>query len=117
MGVDSWEEYLQFPKSITYSGGNTLTLLFPLMMIPLTLLSIDPIFKGIRSPLERARKLTKWLVYSFFIIMIVPIFVSLFYINIMENKGYIACKGIPTGYTPGAATKYVLELSLCKKNK
>jgi len=117
MGIYSWKEYLQFPKSITYSGGDTFALLSFLMMIPFTLLSIDPIFKGIRSPLEKAKKLTKWLVYCFFIIIIVPILVSLFYLNTIENKGYLACRGTPIGFTPGAATKYVLDLSLCKKNK
>ncbi len=117
MGIDSWKEYLQFPESITYSGGDTFALLSPLMMIPLTLLIMDPIFKGIRAPLEKDKKLAKWMVYTLLIIIIVPILVSFFYLNTIERKGYLACRGTPTGFTPGAATKYVLDLSLCKKHK
>jgi len=117
IGVDSWKEYLKFPSSFIYSTGYTFALLFPLMMIPFTLLSIEPIFKGIRSPFEKAKKLTKWLVYSFLIAIIVPIFVSIFYINIIENKGYVACSGVPIGYIPGMGTRYVLDLSLCGANK
>lgn len=115
IGVDSWTEYLQFPSSFIYSSGYTFILLFPLMVIPLTLLSIDPILKGIRSPLIKAKKLTKWLVSSFVIAIVIPIFVSIFYINIIENKGYVSCKGVPIGYTPDRGTRYVLDLTLCNK--
>nr|SHO17372.1 Putative uncharacterized protein [Moritella viscosa] len=42
---------------------------------------------------------------------------DLFYIGELESKGYITCKGVPSGWTPGMGTQYVLDLSLCDKKK
>ena len=32
------------------------------------------------------------------------------------SRNYIACSGIPSGWMPGLATKYVKEKTSCKKN-
>ncbi|RYJ12641.1 hypothetical protein C5Y41_19365 [Rahnella variigena] len=38
---------------------------------------------------------------------------SMMYKKNLENRGYIECKGTPSGWTPGMATKYALNKSYC----
>jgi len=38
---------------------------------------------------------------------------SMMYKKSLENRGYIECKGTPSGWTPGMATKYALNKSYC----
>jgi hypothetical protein len=39
----------------------------------------------------------------------------LMYKNNLQKRGYIACKGVPSGWMPGMATKYVINEQLCQQ--
>ncbi|RJT49876.1 hypothetical protein D6D38_22615, partial [Rahnella variigena] len=40
---------------------------------------------------------------------------SVGYVSVLKNKGYISCPGIPSGWMPGTATKYAFSGDLCRK--
>jgi uncharacterized membrane protein YcgQ (UPF0703/DUF1980 family) len=47
--------------------------------------------------------------------LLVGILGSFVYSSHIKSKGYIACKGVPSGWMPGMATKYAINKSLCHK--
>lgn len=57
--------------------------------------------------------LMRFIVFWFVISLIIGIAFSFFYSVKLERDGYIQCRGIPSGWMPGMATKYVLDESLC----
>ena len=38
---------------------------------------------------------------------------SIIFKNTLKNRGYVECHGNPSGWTPGMATKYTLDISNC----
>ena len=114
LGHELSTEYFNYGDSIHFLWLSASTYLapgifsFPLMLFVLT------IIKG----QEKAEGLCLKYMYIYKYILIISL-VILFsfpfvYVNILYSKGYVACKGIPSGYMPGVGKQYVTDLSLCK---
>ncbi|MGP9437653.1 hypothetical protein ACT3RR_19710 [Ewingella sp. AOP8-B2-18] len=58
--------------------------------------------------------LTKSIFISFITALVLGFLINSINVNYLEKKGYVQCKGIPTGWTPGTATEYALNEGLCK---
>lgn len=39
--------------------------------------------------------------------------ISFGYLSALKSKDYILCSGVPSGWTPGTASKYVVDKKLC----
>ncbi|WP_245696643.1 hypothetical protein [Vibrio xiamenensis] len=52
--------------------------------------------------------------YATIIACMVSVMLVYFYTQLLEDKGYKPCPGVPSGYMPMMGTKYVTSLSLCK---
>lgn len=55
----------------------------------------------------------KWVCIA---IIVFGVLFSLLYPQELVRKGYVRCNGIPSGWTPGTATRYVKDPSQCIKN-
>lgn len=68
--------------------------------------------------LSKVTMVRLWLIIKIIIVFsicAVLIFSSIYKKELL-SRTYIACSGIPSGWMPGLATKYVKEKSLCEKN-
>ncbi|MBS0967808.1 DUF1240 domain-containing protein [Nissabacter archeti] len=115
IGVESVQEYLAFPKALTYSSGVLFLVFFPMLTLPITSLAIYPIFKGVKAPDCYARNSIRIIICSLLICITTSFSFKITYTNKLKDKGYISCQGIPNGWMPGMATKYALNENLCKK--
>ena len=101
---------------IVYSWGYILIIFLP---FTLYVMSFEILFFAISGRrLSKVTMVRLWLIIKIIIafsICAVLIFSS-FYKKELLSRNYIACNGIPSGWMPGLATKYVKEKSLCKKN-
>ncbi|MEL2650905.1 DUF1240 domain-containing protein, partial [Escherichia coli] len=101
---------------IVYSWGYVLIVFLP---FTLYVMSFEILFFAISGRrLSKVTMVRLWLIIKIIIafsICAVLIFSS-FYKKELLSRNYIACNGIPSGWMPGLATKYVKEKSLCKKN-
>ena len=100
---------------IVYSWGYMLIIFLP---FTLYVMSFEILFFAISGRrLSKVTMVRLWLIIKIIIafsICEVLIFSS-FYKKELLSRNYIACSGIPSGWMPGLATKYVKEKSLCEK--
>lgn len=64
--------------------------------------------------INRLKTISKALLYLFFLAISGAVVFSVAYVNTLESKGYIQCRGIPSGWLPGTAVKYAVEDDACK---
>ena len=114
MGIDTMSDYLSFPSSLVYSLGGVILLFSPILLIPLIVLTIPPVFIGKQMVSKNALLLLKFMVYGCVCAIISATLFSFIYLSELEKRGYLPCRGIPTGYMPGMGKRYVTDLSLCK---
>lgn len=57
--------------------------------------------------------LAKSIFISFATALVLGFLINSINVNYLEKKGYIQCKGIPAGWTPGTAIEYALNEGLC----
>lgn len=115
--IDEVLEYLRFKDVILFSWMSVslffipLTLLFPTYWFVLSLIFEHDVAL---SKVNRVIPYFKWVcIFS----IITSIMISFSYVSTLKYKGYASCKGIPSGWMPGMATKYVISKELCNKNK
>lgn len=117
IGYVSTKEYLAFPDAMTYSTGLVSLTLSAFIMLPFCLSGIYGSIKGQRMN-DKHQKVAMMIILSgVFLSLIYGFSFKVFFISSMNNKGYYSCSGIPTGWMPGMATKYVINKDLCNKNK
>ena len=73
-----------------------------LMMLPLFILIIPSIFTGKEMAAKYAVPLVKIMFGGFVVAILAAILYAVYYTNQLEQRGYVACKGTPSGFTPGA---------------
>jgi len=115
VGLDDISNGLAFPPSVSFQW---ITMFIPfslLMMLPLFILIIPSIFTGKEMAAKYAVPLVKIMFGGFVVAILAAILYAVYYTNQLEQRGYVACKGTPSGFTPGAGKQYVTDLSLCKK--
>lgn len=113
-GLDSLNSDLSFPPSLIYSWGTWLLLFAPLLFIPLIIMVFPPIFTGKEMTMEYAMPLLKIMIWGCAFAVLADVVYGFYYTNQLEKRGYVPCKGIPTGYMPGMGKQYVTNMRLCK---
>lgn len=113
--LDAINYYLSFPDTIVFSSFIIYGVTCFLILTPLAFLSTPPIFLGYQASNSVQRTVSKFIVFCFLTSIIFQIGFRFYFINEFEKRGYIACRGIPSGWTPGMATKYALNEELCLK--
>ncbi|WP_198138730.1 DUF1240 domain-containing protein [Erwinia typographi] len=117
IGYISTKEYLAFPDVLTYSTGLVSLSLSSFIMFPFCLSGIYGFLKGQRMN-DKYQKVAMMTILSGVLLSIVYGFsFKVFFISNINGRGYYSCAGIPSGWMPGMATKYVINKNLCNKNK
>jgi len=63
------------------------------------------------------KTLSRVMLFLFLASIFSSILFSLSYLNLIQSKGYLHCKGIPSGWMPGMATQYATSEALCVKKQ
>lgn len=114
-GIERFLNYFSYPDSFVFSIFSVFSVFFFMISIPILLLSFSPICIGVQSGIEFQRKMAKFIFIGLSFIFISSLGFNFYYLNLIDNKGYIKCQSIPSGWMPGMATKYVTNDALCSK--
>ncbi|MEY8711631.1 hypothetical protein [Mangrovibacter phragmitis] len=115
IALDSVVLYFSFPPAFVFSSFTIYGFTIFLMVIPLAFLSFFPVFFGRLASLSIQKNISLFIFVCFFFFIMLQIVFKLYFESELEHKGYIACRGIPSGWMPGMATKYVTNEVLCSK--
>ena len=105
--------YLKFHDEIIFSWVSLSLISIPIMFA----FPLYWFYLSLRYEQEYAlKKVNK--IMPFFKCMCVFVFslsctISFGYLSALKSKGYILCSGVPSGWTPGTASKYVVDKKLC----
>ena len=114
LGKELSTEYFNYGDSIHFLWFSAITYLVPgIFSFPL-LLFVLTIIKGQKKAESLCLKYMYIYKYILIISLVILFSFPFVYVNILYSKGYVACKGIPSGYMPGVGKQYVTDLSLCK---
>ena len=103
------------PMSLISLLGGFCCLIF-LFLSPLLVIIFPVIFTGKQITVSSGKKLLKT---TFIILGLTVLGMFIFserYTTSLIHKGYTVCQGIPSGWMPGKAKKYVIEPSLCTQH-
>lgn len=113
--VDAINEYLSFPDIIIFSSFTIYGITCFLILLPLVFISLPPVFLGRQASISIQKPVSKFIVLCFLTSIFFQIGFRFYFVNEFEKRGYMACQGIPSGWTPGMATKYAISEELCLK--
>jgi hypothetical protein len=115
LGLSEFGDYFSYGNVIVFSWLSVSLIALPLILFfPLCYFTLF-LFKSEEYATQVMGQYVGYLKILFVIIITVGIAFSLFYKNDLTGRGYIACKGIPSGWMPGTATTYVLDPALCSR--
>jgi len=116
LSIDSLMLYFSYPNSFVFSSLVIYGITLFLILLPLSFLSFYPVFLGRLASLSIQKKIEVFIFICFSFSIIFQCGFGIYFSNNLEKRGYIACRGIPSGWMPGMATKYVTNEALCSKN-
>lgn len=106
-------EYMKFDDAITFSWMSVSLISIPLVFtFPLYWFWLASRC-GQEDAIKKISKVMPYFKYVCVLAIVLSVSLSLGYVTALKDKGYVACKGIPSGWTPGSATKYVVNEQLC----
>ena len=108
-------EYFNYTDVIIYTRGLVVFLFIPLFFIMVTGYQMYILIYGRDLPHFIGVKLVRATIFIAISAFVSSISFSIWYSNHLEDKGYIQCSGVPVGYMPFMAVKYVVFESMCKK--
>ena len=117
IAIDSIMLYFSFPESLVFSSFIIYGFALFFIFLPLFFLSFFPVFLGRLAPASIQKNISIFMFICLFFSVILQIGFKFYFVNELEHRGYIACRGVPSGWTPGMATKYVTNEALCSKKK
>lgn len=117
VGLLSLREYLAFPQVVVFSTGAICLIFSCMVILPLTLAGFYTAVKGQRLPEKKSYRLFRWFIGGLIIAVVSGFTFKFYYQYQLKERGYAACKGIPTGWMPGLSTKYALNDALCRQKK
>lgn len=114
--VDDLRSWSESPDVLIFSSLSIVAgVIAPLFLIIFVTISIQPIFQGHRSS-DILQKICSSSLYSLLILGVLANFgFNYYYTGKLVEQGYIKCRGIPSGWMPGMATKYATSEMLCLK--
>lgn len=113
LGISRVRERLSSSEVILVSKFD---FVIPLASLVFFLVSIPAIYFFIKNRTMKNASLAilaKSIFISFATALVLGFLINSINVNYLEKKGYIQCKGIPSGWTPGTATKYAKDISHC----
>ena len=116
LGIFKLREYLSYPDVVNFSFWVTFAAAFFFFFSPLLVIIFPVIFTGNQITVSSGKKLLKT---TFIILGLTVLGMFIFserYTTSLIHKGYTVCQGIPSGWMPGKAKKYVIEPSLCTQH-
>jgi hypothetical protein len=112
-GLYLLSSYAKYEPVIVFSPWSIFAILFPLFFMPYAIMLIPVFTKGESISTHAGKVLIKISLLFILLTLIGMISFSMIYKSTLENRGYTQCRGIPSGWTPGMATKYALDISKC----
>lgn len=116
LGIFKLREYLSYPDVVNFSYWVVFAASFFFFFSPLLVIIFPVIFTGKQITVSSGKKLLKT---TFIILGLTVLGMFIFserYTTSLIHKGYTVCQGIPSGWMPGKAKKYVIEPSLCTQH-
>lgn len=113
--IDSVCFYLSFPEVFVFSSFVIYGVTLILILTPLFFISVIPVFFGRMASHSIQRRVSNFIVFCFFFSIPLQIGFRFYFLNAFEERGYVKCQGIPSGWMPGMATKYAINGVLCTK--
>lgn len=90
-------------------------LLSPLFLSPLLVLAYHLFLHLKQASISLQNTVGKIIIFSFLFSLIISFTFSYGYGTYLKSNGFTQCRGIPSGWTPGMATKYATSETLCLK--
>ncbi|WP_188475444.1 hypothetical protein [Hafnia psychrotolerans] len=114
-GLYLLSSYQKYNSVVVYSIWSIFAILFPLFFMPYALMLIPAFIQGRSISSKSGKILIRISLFFLAATLIGMISFSIIFKNTLKNRGYIECQGVPSGWTPGMATKYTLDISNCNK--
>ncbi|WP_368545044.1 DUF1240 domain-containing protein [Enterobacter soli] len=108
--------YWLFEDDIVFSWLSISLIALPVIMIFPFFYFILLFVKGRDFAFKKMDGYVPFLKWSCIAIVILGALFSIFYPSELLDRGYTRCNGIPSGWMPGTASRYVKYASLCTQN-
>ncbi len=106
-------EYLAFESAIVFTWVSPVTFILPIPLSFALVYKVSTLFYTEEAATLFCAKIFRYFMYVTLIACIVSAMLVYVYTQVLEDKGYTPCPGVPSGYMPMMGTKYVTSLSLC----
>ncbi|MHC3771719.1 DUF1240 domain-containing protein [Pantoea agglomerans] len=113
LGNDMFNEYFSFGDNVVFSWLTASFIALPVIMIFPLIYFILLLFKGKEYAFKTMGAYVVYLKWVCIALVIIGVLYSVFYPTVLVKKGYLRCSGIPSGWMPGTATRYVRDSTLC----
>ena len=114
LGSDVFNEYFSFGDNIVFSWLTVSFIALPAIMVFPLIYFILILFKDKEYAFKTMDAYMVYLKWVCIALVIIGFMYSVCYPAVLVKKGYLRCSGIPSGWMPGMATRYVRDLSLCR---
>lgn len=114
LGVEVFYSYFTFEREIVFSGLSVAFIALPIIMLFPFFYFVIFIFKGKDIACDKMGRYVPHLKWACIVIILCGLLFSILYPRKLLEKGYVRCIGIPSGWMPGTATKYVLLPTMCE---
>ena len=105
-----------YPDVIVFTSHSLASIIItPFVLFYLIIISCKPIFLGKRISNHIQVTTARFLIVAIVSGLISQIGFKVYYKETLNNKNYVVCSGIPSGFLPGMATKYATSETLCLK--
>lgn len=103
-----------FPQSLVFSWQTIFVLFTPLISGPLFIMGIPVVLYGKDLSDKYSLPLIKVMVGGMILGLITSVIYGFYFTGQLEQRGYIPCRGVPSGHMPGMGKQYVTDISLCR---
>ena len=115
LGLDILSNDWTFPLSLVFSWQSILALFSPLISIPVIIMGLPVLFLGKDLPMKYTMPLIRIMIWGSVFAVFMAVLYAFYFTHQLEKRGYVPCKGIPSGYMPGMGKQYVTDFRLCNK--
>lgn len=106
-------DYLEFHDEVVFSWMSLSLICIPIIFVfPLYWFFLSLRYEQ-KHAIKKMNKLIPFLKCACVFVFALSCSISFGYLSVLKNKGYILCSGVPSGWMPGTASKYVLDKNLC----
>jgi hypothetical protein len=114
VAIDLFMETLTFESSVIFSWQTVFFLFIPLLLIYVLAITAPVVLHGRELPFEYGYLAIKVMIVGLLVGLIASVAYGFYFTSQLEQRGYIPCRGVPSGYMPGMGKQYVTDISLCR---